>query len=214
MNRMRLSRSGKWAICWLAASILCSGGGLSPAQTTGSGDASLGVLQREHQALQEAQDAHDKALHAYLLNSAAETYASALDDEIQRKDRAATAPLDMQTEMGPVVNEANQYGAGVVWCEVNGEWTVSPDGYLAYLAEWPDGPDAEEAWWRGKLGHLATACFDAAGTEEETAGFVADYTEFLARFPHGKHEEEARALLREFQADLDSYRQEKEHKEP
>lgn len=34
-----------------------------------------------------------------------------------------------------------------------------------------------------RLGHKLDSCLDAEGSEEETAAFVHDYTEFLMHFP-------------------------------
>lgn len=166
------------------------------------------AIKSEYAALHAAQNTREEALHAYLLNDAAEVYADAMNQGILQR-RSATELSDPKAETQPMITQANRYRAEIIWCEVNGDWTARPDGYLAYLDVWPDGPFAEEAWWRGKLGHRLTGCFDAEGTEEETADFVADYTEFLQHFPHGQHEKEARGLLKEFQAELDWYKQDR-----
>jgi hypothetical protein len=163
------------------------------AQTALSVHISTAVLQHEY-----------KALHSYLLNDAAEKYADNLSSQIdlhKNDDDVHWRAVELATKSA--VAKVNKYGASLLLCEYSGRWTSNSSGYFDYLSGWPDGPLAEEAWWRGKLGYRLTGCSDAAGTEEETEDFVHNYTEFLAHFPHGKHENEARALLKE---SLDSYK--------
>jgi hypothetical protein len=157
---------------------------------TGDGDL-LQLLQREHAAVQSAKTSHSKALHSYLLNDAADRYAYSLN---QGKEPRRDNDSEIQ--------RANRYGASIHWCSYNGDWSAAPQGYEDYLSLWQDGPNAEEAWWRGRLGYRLNFCFDAVGSDEETRGFVTDYAEFLKHFPHGKHEREARQALRKFQSDL------------
>jgi hypothetical protein len=169
----------------------------SGAQATLSAGDLLKLLQNEHAAIQSAKTRHSKALHSYLLNDAADRYA-------YRVNRSKEPTRDDSE-----IQRANRYGASIHWCIYDGTWTAVPQGYDDYLSLWLDGPYAEEAWWRGRLRHKLNACFDAEGSEEETRGFVSDYAEFLRHFPHGKHEREARRLLRQFQAELNSYRRAK-----
>ncbi len=159
---------------------------------------SLSALRREHTAIRNAKDSHTKALHTYRLNDAADRYAYDLNHQ------GGLHPDKEGDE--PEVRQANRYGAFILWCSYDGDWTAGPEGYLKYLSLWPDGPDAEEAWWRGNLGHRLNFCYDGAGTEEEIAWFVHIYAEFLKHFPRGKHEREARQMLKKFRADLDEYR--------
>jgi hypothetical protein len=168
----------------------------------------ISELQREYAALRSAKNIHSKALHSYLLNNAADEYAYELNQK-SGKEKPAFDWEEWKTRTGPETQIANRYGASILWCEVDADWTARSQGYLDYLSEWPDGPYAEEAWWRGRLGHKLDSCLDAEGSEEETAAFVHDYKEFLMHFPHGKHEKEARELLKGFQADLESYKQRK-----
>lgn len=179
------------------------------AQTTLPVDVSPAALQTEYSALQQAKDSYSKAIHSYLLNDAADEYAHQLNEAIRREEKQRPDWHTTKEDTEPEVQTANRYGASLYWCEFDADWTARPEGYLRYLSLWPDGPDAEEAWWRGKLGHRFNNCYDAAGTEEETATFVHDYKEFLQRFPHGKHERDAREALKQFQDDLDWYKQQK-----
>jgi len=186
------------------------GGFSAKAQTSTPFHLSTSTLQLEYNSLRKAKDAHSRALHSYLLSDAADEYADSLNRQIEpHKNDDDLHWRPVQSAVASAIKKANKYGASLLWCEYSGEWTSNAQGYLAYLSEWPDGTLAEEAWWRGKLHYRVDSCVDAAGSEEETAEFVQDYTEFLAHFPHGKHEQEARALLKEFQEELDAYKQEK-----
>ncbi len=190
----------------LALLSLCN----SPAtrsQTAASVDILANQLQREHAAILSAKTPQSKAAHTYLLNNAADRFAYALNQTGNRDGKFTFDWEAWKKSTTPEIQMANQYGASILWCEYDGEWTVSPQGYLDYLSELPEGRYAEAAWWRGKLGHTLNACLDAEGSKEETAGFVNDYEMFLAHFPHGKHETEARKLLKEFQSDFESYKQ-------
>lgn len=154
----------------------------------------LSLLREEFAALQSAKGDHAVARHAYLLNQEADAIAALLNHNQSPGSGAAT-----------IVQQANRYGASIIRCVYSGTWTVPGDGYRRYLTLWPKGPKAEEAWWRGRLHHTANSCYDAVGTEEEAAGFVQDYRDFLKHFPSGQHQNEAREALRRWKADLVSY---------
>jgi hypothetical protein len=188
-----------FALLWLCNSDAAK------AQAAVSVSVSISELQHQYAALRSAKNIHSKALHSYLLNNAADEYAYELNQEGGRFERPTLDWEGWKSRTGLVTQIANRYGAAILWCEVDADWTARSQGYLDYLSEWPDGPHAEEAWWRGRLGRKLNSCLDAEGSEEETAAFVHDYTEFLMHFPHGKHEKEARELLKGFQADLESY---------
>jgi len=164
-------------------------------------DISLLVLQREYAATRAARDNHNKALHLYRLNDVADRYAYHLNHQGGLHPDKVGDRSEVQ--------RANQHGAAIDWCVYDADWKAGPQGYLSYLSLSPDGPDAEEAWWCGKLGRKLNRCFDAVGSEEEAADFVQEYREFLLHFPHGKHQREAQRLLKQWQTDLDSYRQQK-----
>lgn len=169
------------------------------------------VIKREYLAGLQAKDSHSKALHAYLLNDAADRYAYRLNQDSMNNARYQADPQLKKREMEPEVQRANEYGASILWCEFSGDLTAASNGYEDYLSRWPNGPYAEEAWWRGKLLHKLNSCVDAVGSEEETADYLRQYEEFLRHFPHGKHERQAREALQEFRKDLESYRNQSPH---
>ena len=162
----------------------------------------LARLRQEYAAAQAATGSHRKAEHLYLLNDIADRYAYALNKSMGRLVGKQTGTPATKGEASGMVEEANRYGAGIRWCEVDADWTAASDGYERYLALWPDGPMAEEAWWRSKLGRKLNSCYDGDGSSEETQDFVHAYADFLRRFPEGKHRAEALRLLKMFQASL------------
>jgi hypothetical protein len=167
------------------------------------------ALQSEYAAVGSANDLYSRALHLYLLNDTADQYAYSLNQESRRNEAYQLDWHTMKRDTAASVQRANKYGAAIDWCEYGADWTAETKGYEAYLSLWPEGPYAEEAWWRGRLLQKLNRCFDAEGSEEETAGFVHDYAEFLTHFPHGKHEAEAGALLKGYQSELEDYKQQK-----
>jgi hypothetical protein len=201
---MRVMISGiALALIWICGSHAVG------AQEGAAASVSTSDLQREYIALRSVKNAHAIALHSYLLNNASDEYAYELNQKSGSDGKSAFDWKEWRAHTEAETQRANRYGASIFWCEPDADWTARSQGYLDYLSEWPNGPDSEEAWWRGKLGHKLNSCFDGEGSEEETAGFVLAYSEFLKHFPHGRHEREARELLTEFQADLDSYKQQK-----
>jgi hypothetical protein len=110
-------------------------------------------------------------------------------------DRLAQLLHDDQG-LAPLAKEASSLGAAVEWCEPGATWWALTEGYERYLALWPDGPRAEEAWWLGRLAN-GPRCGDFEGSAEEYEDLIQDYSEFLKRFPSGAHAAEARKRLRE-----------------
>ena len=65
-------------------------------------------------------------------------------------------------------------------------------GYEKYLELLPRGPEADEAWWRGRV---LSACGDGEGTPDEYRADIATYSAFLKRFPNSRFAPEARSTL-------------------
>lgn len=165
----------------------------------------LTVIQREHAAAEASLDPHSRAAHWYRLNEAVDDYVDALNRQPAQRATADwfhpgketpmqrdVDPAGFQRDTNDRIAVASHFGVKVQWCEPDADWTAGTDGYLQYLALWPDGPDAEEAWWRAKLiGHTRTGCYDGEGMKEEFGWFVSAYTEFLRHFPTGTHRSEA-----------------------
>jgi hypothetical protein len=161
---------------------------------------SVGSLQREYVAFTQSTDPHTKALHAFRMNDLSDQYAHLLNEKSGRYRNPIPDLHHLRSLYAADVKQANQYGANITWCEVNGAWTSASQGYLLYLSLWPNGPAADEAWWRGKFHNQIDNCVDAAGTEDETEELIFEYQTFLKQFPHSVHRKEAQALLAQFQS--------------
>lgn len=196
--------------CWLAL-LAVTGNNTSRKPEALPLSVALKKLEHEFKAAQSAKDAPKKALHLYLLNDAADQYAESLNQN------GISAPngvysIDPLSDTEPAVRAANLLRANIFECEYSGSWTDGPEGYEAYLSLSPNGPFAEEAWWRSRLRYRKISCYDGVGSEEETAGFVHDYSDFLRHFPQGKHAKQARDSLHEFEKELESYKHPESHR--
>jgi hypothetical protein len=76
--------------------------------------------------------------------------------------------------------EAGASGVEISLCDPSGRWGVPSTGYEKYLALWPDGPLADEAWWRSRV---EPWCGDFEGSDEEYAERAKVYSEFSSISP-------------------------------
>ena len=114
--------------------------------------------------------------------------------------------------LAPLAKEAGAFGVGVEWCEPGGNWAARSEGYEKYLTLWPDGPEADEAWWNGRVEGW---CGDYEGTADEDRQTIATYAAFLKAFPKSRRAPEARKTLADLQQGLDEkLKAEREHPQP
>lgn len=108
-------------------------------------------------------------------------------------NRAADRLSDLivgERDLRSFAEQATALGVTVEWCEPGGEWSTRTQGYEKYLQLWPNGPQADEAWWMGRVPN-GPRCGDYEGTPEEDAELDRQYSEFLKRFPTSMHALEA-----------------------
>jgi len=154
----------------------------------------IGQLRTLRAAIDGTADPQVQARSWMRMNTAAESLA-----EVLERKRA----------LAPLAREATSLGVGVEWCEPGGSWSARNDGYEKYLALWPDGPEADEAWWKGRVEGW---CGDYEGTVEEDTDMIATYAAFLKAFPNGRHAPEARKRMNELQQGLEEKRKfERDH---
>ena len=147
------------------------------ARTREAGRARLDEMRKLHQAIGQSKD-HEVQARTWLeLNVAAEALAET---------------LGLDEKQGPLVHETEKLGVTVTWCEPSGSWAAGRQGYEKYLELWPRGPQADEAWWRGRV---ESSCGDSEGTTEEYRHDIATYSAFLKQFPKSRHAAEAREAL-------------------
>ena len=142
-------------------------------------------------AADQAQDATRRALAWMDLNRAA--------------DRLAELMLTDES-LRPFAEQASALGVTVSWCEPGADWMAGTEGYEQYLKIFPDGPQADEAWWMGRLSH-GPRCGDFEGTPEEYEQQIKAYSDFLMRFPNSHHAPEARQQLQDVQEQYKASRQ-------
>ncbi|MGD0015412.1 MAG: hypothetical protein ABSD56_13480 [Bryobacteraceae bacterium] len=104
-------------------------------------------------------------------------------------------------DLRPLAEEASALGVTVAWCEPGDEWFAKTQGYQQYLRIWPDGPQADDAWWMGRVPN-GPRCGDFEGTRGEYEGLIQQYSEFLKRFPTSLHAPEARWRLQDIEKEL------------
>jgi hypothetical protein len=104
------------------------------------------------------------------------------------------AYFDSSRDAKSALAKAEKFGISFPWCEPDGQPFAGSEGYARYLQLWPDGPDADQAWWRK---NIDVGCGDFEGTAEEYAGLEKTYSDFLRRFPNSPRAAEARKRLAE-----------------
>jgi hypothetical protein len=118
--------------------------------------------------------------------------------EVNRAADRLSELLPGDEDLRPLAEEASALGVGVSWCEPGADWVAETQGYEQYLQIWPDGPQADYAWWMGRLSN-GPRCGDFEGTREEYEDLIQLYSEFLKRFPNSVHAPEARRRLQDAQ---------------
>jgi hypothetical protein len=137
-----------------------------------------------------ARSATDKALDAA-------GKAKAWMDLNRAADRMAELMLADES-LKPLAEEATALGVTVDWCEPGADWSAHIEGYEKYLQLLPNGPQADDAWWMGRMDH-GPRCGDGEGTPEEDEPEIKKFSDFLARFPNSLHAPEARQQLHDAQ---------------
>jgi len=115
-------------------------------------------------------------------------------------DRLAVI-LDNQVDLKPLALKAAALGVSLDVCEPSRLWDAGTQGYERYLQLFPDGPQADEAWWKGRLSN-GPRCGDNEGSPEEYRELIEKYSEFVKRFPHSEYVPRARQRLDEYRKEL------------
>ncbi len=89
----------------------------------------------------------------------------------------------------------------ILYCEIGNVWAAVPAGYQSYLKLWPDGPDADEAYWKTEV--EPSGCGDFEGTEEEYRDGIKRYETFLQKYPNSRFAAQASSQLKAYQEGLE-----------
>jgi hypothetical protein len=93
-----------------------------------------------------------------------------------------------------LAEQATAFGVRIYFCEPDGAWAASNEGYFKYLELWPTGPAADVASWMGPAGNQS-GCGDFEGSPDELRDLVTKNRSFLAHFPHSRFAAEAKRRL-------------------
>lgn len=174
--------------------------------------AAIENMRRAHLEIAGATDNHDQARAWLALQRYSDELTEALGDAPQAECRD---PKQSQAEVLPncpgaaLVKEANTLGASISYCDAGEGWLPGTDGYASYLKLWPDGPDADRAWWRTRV---EPACCDECAparaedipsgpgifSREDLDNLIDRYSEFAKKFPNSTFRPEAEEKLRRY----------------
>jgi len=104
-------------------------------------------------------------------------------------------------DLKPLALQAAALGVSLDVCEPSRLWDAGTQGYEKYLQLFPGGPQADEAWWKGRLSN-GPRCGDFEGSPEEYRELIEKYSEFVKRFPHSEFVPRARQRLDEYRKEL------------
>lgn len=116
-----------------------------------------------------------------------------------------SAPITPSASLARLAEKSKALGIDVSWCEIGEGWTANPTGYENYLQLWPDGPNADEAFWKSKV--EADGCGDFEGSVEEYEQLIKLYRGFIERFPASSYVEQAKSQLKTYEDGLQEEKQ-------
>jgi hypothetical protein len=178
---------------------------LTSAQTQPTGatkDSQIVVLLKEMAVLQgqtnSAQNAQAKAAAWFNLNRKADALAKRMTELLPRAEDSG--PPTPTGDLNQIAEKSQALGMSIAYCEIGTDFAASFEGYQNYLQLWPDGPNADEAYWKAKV--EANGCGDFEGTVEEYQQGIARYSEFLKCYPSSSYAVRAKSQLEAYQAGL------------
>jgi len=148
--------------------------------------------------INSAQNQQAKAEAWLNLNRKADALAKRMTELLPRAENSA--PPTPTAELNQIAEKSQALGMSIAYCEIGTDFAASFAGYHNYLQLWPNGPNADEAYWKSKV--EANGCGDFEGTVEEYQQGIAMYSEFLKRYPSSSYAAQARSQLEAYQAGL------------
>jgi hypothetical protein len=111
-----------------------------------------------------------------------------------------SGPPTPTPDLNQIADQSKVLGISVSYCEIGTDWAADSTGYQNYLSLWPDGPNADEAFWKSKV--ESNGCGDFEGTIEEYQHGVEMYSEFIKRYPSSSYVARAKSQLGAYEAGL------------
>jgi len=155
----------------------------------------MGALQTQ---INSAQNAQVKAEAWLNMNRKADFLVQRMNEiEPLSKDSVHTTPT---AGLIRIAGKSKALGIPVSFCEIGQGWTANPAGYEKYLQLWPDGPNADEAFWKSKV--EASGCGDFEGSVEEYEEGIRLYRDFIERFPSSSYVQQAKSQVEIYEKGL------------
>jgi len=151
-----------------------------------------------HSQIDSAQTLQAKAEAWLNLNRQADVLAKRMTQLLPTTP--GSGPPTPTPTLNQIADQSKVMGIVVNYCEIGTDWAADSAGYVNYLNLWPDGPNADEAFWKSKV--EANACGDFEGTAEEYEQGIKMYGDFIKRFPASSFTARAKSQLEGYQAGL------------
>jgi len=145
-----------------------------------------------------AQSSQAKAEAWLNLNRKADALATRMTELLPKVPDSG--PPTPTPELNQIADQSNALGIAVNYCEIGTDWAADSTGYQNYLNLWPDGSNADEAFWKSKV--ESSGCGDFEGTIEEYQHGVEMYSDFIKRYPSSSYIERAKSQLSAYEAGL------------
>lgn len=148
--------------------------------------------------INSAQSSQAKAEAWLNLNHKADALATRMTELLPKLPDSG--PPTPTPELNQIANQSQALGIAVNYCEIGADWAADATGYQNYLTLWPDGPNADEAFWKSKV--ESSGCGDFEGTIEEYQHGVEMYSDFIKRYPSSSYVARAKSQLSAYEAGL------------
>jgi hypothetical protein len=151
-----------------------------------------------HSQTNSAQRLQAKAEAWLNLNRKADALATRMTELLPKLPDSG--PPTPTPELNQIADQSKALGISVNYCEIGTDWAADSTGYENYLNLWPDGSNADEAFWKSKV--ESNGCGDFEGTIEEYQHGVEMYSAFIKRYPSSSYVAQAKSQLSAYEAGL------------
>jgi hypothetical protein len=169
----------------------------------------LEKIRRSSDVITQSRDDHEKATAWLAVQDATNELPSALGNAPGDK---CYDPHSSHVLLGcpgrDIIEEALSLGADIRYCGPGESWLEGRRGYEQYLKLWPDGPNADRAFWQSAV--EAPCCDECMPTDleqirksnfepEDIKHLMKLYSAFLEKFPNSSLKSDAERKLQEYE---------------
>jgi hypothetical protein len=172
----------------------------------GDPQALLAEIRRHRVNADAAPDDHHRAEEWMQVQDAADHFVRALPStKGSHCGDASSADVAADCPGTDLVKEASGLGISIPYCGSRESWLETVSGYQQYLKFWPNGPDADQAYWKVMV--EPPCCDDCAASLSDTPGKytpaelrqrIAAYSAFVKRFPASSLRSDAEAKINRY----------------